>query len=205
MKKNRTAQEVNAGSMADIAFLLLIFFLVTASIEYDSGLNRLMPPENKESEVNIKKRNLLEIQMNDHDEILAKGEIIPIQHLKDVIISFIDNGGQLLLEEGYCDYCKGARLKDLSENPSKAIVSISASRNTSYPTYIAVQDEVMASYNFLRNREGLRLFNTTYEAINTQYNNQEITDEEKKGLKEKLETLRTFYPQKILEPETMNN
>jgi len=96
-------------------------------------------------------------------------------------------------------------IRDRSENPSKAIVSISASRNTSYPTYIAVQNEVIAAYNTLRNREGLRLFNTTYEAINTEYYNQEITEEEKQRLKEKLEIIRTLYPQKILEPETIKN
>lgn len=205
MKNHRAVQEVNAGSMADIAFLLLIFFLVTASIETDSGINRLMPAENNESEVNIRKRNLFEITVNDRNEIMAKGEILPLTKLKETIIAFIDNGGLANQEDGYCNYCQGKRLNNLSENPAKAIISISSSRNTSYPAYIAVQNEVIAAYNTLRNRESMRRFNTTYEAIHAEYNNEEISSEEKERLKERLELIRILYPQKIVEPETINN
>ncbi|MEP2236842.1 MAG: biopolymer transporter ExbD, partial [Maribacter sp.] len=97
------------------------------------------------------------------------------------------------------------RLVDSSENPDKAIVSIKTQRNSSYPVYVAVQNEVLGAYNFLRNRESLRLFNTTYEAMNTQYYNDEISENQKIKLKERLEIIRALYPQKILEPETVNN
>ncbi|SKB40670.1 ExbD/TolR family protein [Maribacter arcticus] len=205
MKNHRVPQEVNAGSMADIAFLLLIFFLVTTSIENDAGLNRLMPPDNNEAIADIKERNLFEISINDTDQIMANGDIIELSSLRKNVIAFIDNGGLLVQSEEYCDYCKGERLADLSEHPSKAIVSIKSQNNTSYPVYVAVQNEVIGAYNALRNRESLRLFNTTYEAINYDYYNDGITNTQKEKLKERLEIIRVLYPQKILEPQTVNN
>lgn len=205
MKNHREPQEVNAGSMADIAFLLLIFFLVTTSIENDAGLNSLMPPEKNKDIVDIKQRNLFEIVVNDKDQIMAKDEIINLQSLRDKVIAFIDNGGLLIENVGYCDYCKGERLAELSENPSKAIISIKSKRNASYPVYVAIQNEVIGAYNHLRNRESLRLFNTTFEAINNEYYSEEILGTQKKELQERLEIVRELYPQKILEPETVNN
>ena len=205
MKNHRSPQEVNAGSMADIAFLLLIFFLVTTSIENDAGLNRLMPPEVNDVIFDIKERNLFEISINDADLIMAEGDVIDPKNLKEKVIAFIDNGGLPNQMEGYCDYCKGDGLVDLSENPDKAIISIKTQRNTSYPVYVAVQNEVIAAYNALRNRESLRLFNTPYETIYSDYYNEEINDDQKGQLKERLEIIRALYPQKILEPETVNN
>jgi biopolymer transport protein TolR len=205
MKNHRSPQEVNAGSMADIAFLLLIFFLVTTSIENDAGLNRSMPPDDTGDSVDIKERNLFEISINDADLIMAEGDIIDSKNLREKVIAFIDNGGYTIGVDGYCDYCEGDRLADLSENPDKAIISIKAQRNTSYPVYVAVQNEVIGAYNTLRNRESLRLFNTNYEAINADYYNEEISENQKRQLKEHLEIIRALYPQKILEPETVNN
>ena len=205
MKNHRIPQEVNAGSMADIAFLLLIFFLVTTSIENDAGLNRLMPPNDNEAIVDIRERNLFEISINNSDQIMAEEEIINSKILRKKVIAFIDNGGYTLGMDGYCDYCKGDRLLDLSENPDKAIISIKTQRNTSYPVYVAVQNEVIAAYNALRNRESLRLFNTPYESIYSDYYNEEISEDQKGQLKERLEIIRALYPQKILEPETVNN
>ncbi|MDO6471478.1 biopolymer transporter ExbD [Maribacter sp. 1_MG-2023] len=205
MKNHRNSQEVNAGSMADIAFLLLIFFLVTTTIENDSGLNRSMPPNIKDNSVDIKERNLFEISINDADLIMAEGDIIDPKNLREKVITFIDNGGLPLEAEGYCNYCKGNRFSDSSENPDKAIISIKAQRNSGYSVYVAVQNEVLAAYNDLRDRESLRLFNIPYKTIYSDYYNEEISEEEKGQLKERLEIIRALYPQKILEPETVNN
>lgn len=205
MKNHRSPQEVNAGSMADIAFLLLIFFLVTTSIENDAGINRSMPPDITDNTVDIKERNLFEISINDVDLIMAEDNIIKPTDLREKIIAFIDNGGMSIENEGYCTYCKGNRLANSSENPDKAIISIKTQRNSSYPVYVLVQNEVIGAYNFLRNRESLRLFNTTYETIYSDYYNDEISEDQKKILKERLEIIRALYPQKILEPETVNN
>ncbi|WP_299797624.1 biopolymer transporter ExbD [uncultured Maribacter sp.] len=205
MKNHRSPQEVNAGSMADIAFLLLIFFLVTTTIENDTGLNRIMPPDDNNAIVDIKERNLFEISINDADLIMAEGDIIDPKNLREKVIAFIDNGGLLLEAEGYCNYCKGNRFADSSENPDKAIISLKAQRNSSYPVYVAVQNEVIAAYNDLRDRESLRLFNTPYKTIYSNYYNEEINEDKKKVLKERLEIIRALYPQKILELETVNN
>ena len=205
MKNHRSPQEVNAGSMADIAFLLLIFFLVTTSIENDAGINRSMPPDVNDIIFDIKERNLFEISINDADLIMAEGDIINPKNLREEVIAFIDNGGFSMQEEGYCNYCKGNRLTDSSENPDKAIISIKAQRNASYPVYVAVQNEVIAAYNALRNRESLRLFDTPYKTIYSDYYNEEISEDQKGQLKERLEIIRALYPQKILEPETVNN
>lgn len=191
--------------MADIAFLLLIFFLVTASIQNDAGLNSTLPPRNNEAVADIKQRNLFEISINGYDEIMANGEILQLQTLRERLVIFIDNGGLSIQSNGYCDYCKGERLSDLSENPSKAIVSIKAQRNTSYPIYVTVQNEVLGAYNELRNRESLRLFNTPFEAIESEYYEEEITQEQKVQLEQRIETIRNLYPQKILEPETIKD
>ncbi|MDO1513383.1 biopolymer transporter ExbD [Maribacter confluentis] len=204
MNNHRLPQEVNAGSMADIAFLLLIFFLVTTTIENDEGLNRLMPPENKDI-IDIKQRNIFKIVINDSNQILAEDDIIDLEDLKGQVISFIDNGGLSADHDEFCTYCKGDRLEDSSENPSKAIISIKSSRNTSYPVYVAVQNEVVAAYNHLRNRESLRMFGISFEAIHREYFSEEIKNDKKEILKDRLEIIRELFPQKILEPESINN
>ncbi|TVZ16629.1 ExbD/TolR family protein [Maribacter sp. MAR_2009_72] len=204
MKNHRLPQEVNAGSMADIAFLLLIFFLVTTTIENDEGLNRLMPPENEDI-IDIKQRNIFIIVINDNDQILAEDDIIDLENLKGQVISFIDNGGLSADHDEFCTYCKGDRLEDSSENPSKAIISIKSSRKTSYPVYVAVQNEVVAAYNHLRNRESLRMFGISFEAIHREYFSEETKNDKKETLKDRLEIIRELFPQKILEPESINN
>lgn len=205
MRNYRVPQEVNAGSMADIAFLLLIFFLVTTSIENDTGLNRLMPPDHNETIADIKERNLFEISINDRNQIMADGEIIELGSLRENLIAFIDNGGFPAQSDQHCDYCKGESLIHLSEHPSKAIVSIVSARNASYPVYVSVQNEVIGAYNDLRNRESLRLFNTSFEAISSAYYKEETNEEQRKRLKLRLEKIRELYPQLIIEPETINN
>ncbi len=199
MAKHRTTQEVNAGSMADIAFLLLIFFLVTASIETDVGLDRMLPQKNDNHIADIKQRNLFEISLNNTYDIMANGEVISVESLRQKVMEFIDNG------ESNCDYCRGIGANELSEHPSKAIVSIKTQRNTSYPIYVTVQNEVLGAYNQLRDSESLRLFKVPFKDMEVEYYLEETNEERKQLLKERIEVIREMYPQKILEPETINN
>ena len=199
MAKHRTTQEVNAGSMADIAFLLLIFFLVTASIETDSGLNRMLPQKNQEAVADIKERNLFEISINNADEIMANREVIQLEVLRKGVTEFIDNGGS------NCESCLGNGTDELSEHPGKAIISIKTERNTSYPVYVSVQNEILGAYNHLRDRESLRLFGVPLEEMELEYYKEETNEERKQLLKEHIEVIREMYPQKILEPETVKN
>lgn len=202
-RTKNTLPEVNAGSMADIAFLLLIFFLVTASIENDAGLNRILPQENTKTAINIKKRNLLEISINPQNDLMVKGEIIELKDLRDMTIAFLDNGGLLEGGEGFCRYCQGKRSNELSESPNNAIISLWTSRTSDYAFYVSVQNEIIGAYNFLRNREGQKLYTIDYESLVSDYNRAEVTVSEKSILKNNIETLRDMYPQKIVEPETI--
>ena len=153
----RKSPEVNAGSMADIAFLLLIFFLVTTTIETDSGLNRKLPPIDEiEDPPIIKERNIFTVVVNKNNQLLAEEELIDISDLRALAVEFLDNGGGE--GEEACDYCQGARNSKSSDNPDKAIISLKNDRETSYKVYIAVQNELVAAYNDLRNREFEKLF-----------------------------------------------
>lgn len=149
----RAAPEVNAGSMADIAFLLLIF-LVTTTIEKDSGINRKLPPMD-DSEVEppiIKKKNIFTVLINKNDQLLVEDEPMEIKDLRRAAVEFLDNGG-----DGTCDFCQGAKDPSSSDNPDKAIISLKNDRETTYAAYIAVQNELVAAYNVLRNRRALEL------------------------------------------------
>ena len=102
----RSAPEVNAGSMADIAFLLLIFFLVTTTIETDSGINRKLPPmEEIIDPPIIKERNIFTVVVNKNNQILVEEELMDLSDLRKEAVAFLDNGGGL--DEEACDYCQG--------------------------------------------------------------------------------------------------
>ena len=128
--------EVNTGSMADIAFLLLIFFLVTTTIASEKGIMMKLP-QKITHEFIIHERNVFNILINSNNEILAEEKRIELSQLKKEVKAFIDNRG---------------KLENLSDAPDKAVVSIKTDRGTNYATYLAVLDEVKLSYNELRAR-----------------------------------------------------
>ncbi|MFI1773707.1 ExbD/TolR family protein [Thalassobellus citreus] len=148
MRQSRLMPEVNAGSMADIAFLLLIFFLVTAAIPKDKGITRKLPTECPPGVIcdsKIKEHNLLRIVINSNDNIMVENEIIKIEALKDVTKQFLDNN-----KDGSCNYCNGQQSEKASDNPKKAVISLQNDRNTSYNQFIAVQDELTKALFELR-------------------------------------------------------
>jgi len=137
-RKPRAKQEINASSMADIAFLLLIFFLVTTTIASEKGITVVLPPhpdDAPETDVQINERNVFNILLNSKDMLLIENELGEIHMIKDLAKKFISNNG-----------------KDpkSSDSPKDAIISIKTDRGTSYDKYIAVQDEVRKAYNELR-------------------------------------------------------
>jgi len=198
----RLPPEVQAGSMADIAFLLLIFFLVTTTVDKDKGILRQLPSTSSEPpEGNIKQKNILRFLVNQDNELLANDDRITIADVREKTIAFLDNGGLDKTNEHYCDYCQGERLQNASDNPNKAVVAIEVDRLSNYKTYIALQNEVLAAYNFLRNREANRLFSTDYLTIKKQLD-EAATPEIEQKLKEQLTTIRNLYPQQISEAKT---
>jgi biopolymer transport protein ExbD len=190
----RAAPEVNAGSMADIAFLLLIFFLVTTTIETDSGINRKLPPiEESQEDVIIKQKNIFTVLLNGKDQLLVEDNLMELKDLRKAAIEFLDNGG-----DGTCTFCKGKKDPSSSDNPDKAIISLKNERETSYKTYIAVQNELVAAYNVLRDIRAEALYGKSFTEMEKNLNDVNWPGNKEK-LKEQLERIKVEYPQKLSE------
>lgn len=199
----RSAPEVNAGSMADIAFLLLIFFLVTTTIETDSGISRKLPPM-LEEEVEppiIKKKNIFKVVVNSNDELLVEDELMNLADLQEAAVAFLDNGGGVGPEA--CAYCQGAGDPTSSDNPKKAVIMLVNNRMTTYGAYIAVTNELVAAYNELRNRAANRLYGKSFDQMEDEFNSVKFTGD-KEQLKERIEKIRDMWPQKLSEAEPVS-
>ncbi len=135
-KGNRPSAEVNTGSMADIAFLLLIFFLVTTTIASDKGIPVMLPPKvEQETDVKVKERNVFNVLINSNDMLLVEEEPMDLKGLKKAAKKFITNRGQD---------------PKSSESPNKAVISLKTDRGTSYEIYIRVRDILQETYTELR-------------------------------------------------------
>ncbi|MBT8245395.1 biopolymer transporter ExbD [Winogradskyella sp.] len=158
----RNAPTVNAGSMADIAFLLLIFFLVTTTISADKGILRKLPENCKmpPCTVDINDRNVLEIFINKDNKLMVEGDIIPISELKDIAVDFIDNNGA-----NECDYCEGKQLSESSDKPQEAIISLKHDAQTNYGIFIYVQDEISKAYLEVRTAYAKKMFDKIPETL----------------------------------------
>ncbi|MEC7880278.1 MAG: biopolymer transporter ExbD [Bacteroidota bacterium] len=199
----RKSPDVNAGSMADIAFLLLIFFLVTTTIETDSGINRKLPPmEDQIDPPIIREKNIFTVVVNKYSQILVEEKLTDIKDIRRLAMDFLDNGGGRGDEA--CDYCKGDRNPRSSDNPDKAVISLKNDRETPYKSYIAVQNELVAAYNELRDREFKNRYpneGLTYFEADFIYSDPRTTVAQKTNLKEKLDVVKKLYPQKLSEAE----
>tara|TARA_B110001454_G_scaffold165516_1_gene155276 strand:+ start:609 stop:1232 length:624 start_codon:yes stop_codon:yes gene_type:complete len=201
----RENPEINAGSMADIAFLLLIFFLVTTTMNVDSGVSKKLsekPPPDYVPPV-IKEKNIFEVNINRNNELLVEGERMDVKDLKDAAVKFIDNGGGVGKpgEDGTpgvaCDYCEGEKSDASSDHPNKAIISVQSDRGTEYGTYIVVQDQLLKAYRELRNRLCQQRYNMSFTDLEAAYKD----DKNNKELKEKVEAIRIAYPQIVSDAE----
>lgn len=150
----RFENSINAGSMADIAFLLLIFFLVTTTIDVDKGITVKLPPWTPEIEDihHPPAKNIFGVLVNKQDQLLVRGEFLPIAQLKERAVEFILNPN----ERG-----------DMPDNPRRAIISLKNDRETSYKTYISVYNELKAAYNSIWEEEALRRYGQDYEGLTT--------------------------------------
>lgn len=159
----RKVQEINAGSMADIAFLLLIFFLVATTMNVDTGLVRVLPPmpdpNVKQEDIKVKERNLLLVFVSGNGNIMAGGQVIDIHQLKDKAKEFIVNAydDENLPEKEI----KEIEMPDGSKRAfpvSQGVISLQTTRDTGYQVYIMVQNELTRAFNEVRDNLSKSVF-----------------------------------------------
>ncbi len=150
MKRQKQDTAINASSMADIAFLLLIFFLVTTTIDYDKGILHKLPPIGDIDSSPAHANNVLKVLVNHKDELLINGEPATVANLRQTAKEFLDNHGQN---------------PKYSDNPDVAIISLQNDKGTSYGIYLQVQNELKGAYRELRDTYALQHFGHTYEQL----------------------------------------
>lgn len=189
-KKKRKVPEINSSSTADIAFLLLIFFLVTTTMAVNKGLARRLPPpvpaDQKTEDLKVKERNVFVVLINSDNQLLVQNEYMDISKLKTKAKEFIvNNDDDLNMPEKSVmniEYFGDVMItKD-------HVISLQNDRGTSYSKYIEVQNELVAAYNELRNDLARTKWGVSYEEL----------DESKQNAVQK------YFPQKISEAEPKN-
>ena len=183
--------QINASSMADISFLLLIFFLVTTSMDVNQGLARRLPapipPDQKVEDTDINKRNLFVVKINWENKLLVQGQELDVRQLRAKAKEFIANTNDdptmpKLFEEDFGEPL--GTLKYTKEH----VISVQNDAETQYQAYLEVQNELVAAYNELREECAQQYFHTSYTELDEEW--------QKK--------IQKIYPQKISEAEPKN-
>ena len=189
-RKKRKVPAMNATSSADIAFMLLIFFLITTSMDTDKGLARRLPPpvpkDQKKDDVEVNKRNLLVVLINSNNQILCGDKFVDIKQLKDKVKEFIENP--------YNDANKPEKTEEdvpffgKVMTAKKHVISLQNDRGTEYQAYISVQNELAKAYNELRDDVSRKKFGKAFA---------DLDEEQQKAVQQ-------IYPQKISDAEPKN-
>lgn len=179
--RKRDIPEINAGSMADIAFLLLVFFLVTTTMDIPTGLQVALPPISEEppEDSKQKKREVLEVLVNANDQLLVEGAPLTINKLRQKTIDHLTNEG---------------RNPTLSTSSVKAIVSLKNDRGTSYDMYVQVYNELTAAYNSVRDDYSKAKYGKPYSEL----------DPKRKSDIPKIKEVKAKYPKKLSEAEPVS-
>ncbi len=160
----RKPPEISAGSMADIAFLLLIFFLVSTTMSVDSGIMRKLPPiiHDGKPPIPVKKRNVLQVYLNSSDKLMVGSDEIPMQALQAMVKDFLTPRPEMHDNKRYAE-TKPLDLEYVGKvHQCRGVVSLTNDRGTSYKMYISVQNEVMAAINELREEFSQKHFGMSY-------------------------------------------
>lgn len=189
----RKVQEINASSMADISFLLLIFFLVTTTMSVDKGLSRRLPPplppNMEKPDIDVKKRNIFIVLINSNNQLLVQGEALDVKELREKAKTFIKNeADDASLPEKLPVEVEFDGIKEQVLTTKNHVISLQNDRGTQYQKYIEVQNELVAAYNELRNEMSQARFGMLYDEL----------DENRQ------KAIQTIYPQKISEAEPKN-
>lgn len=184
----REVPEINAGSMADIAFLLLIFFLVATTMNVDSGLSRKLPPwidETTEKPPEIKRRNIFTVLINSNNQLLVQGEWGDVKQLRKKAKEFITN----VNNDPDLPEMENKDIPLFGNYPiSKQVISLQNDRSTKYETYLTVQNELVAAYNELREELAQKKFAKPFSKLS----------------QEQQDAIIEIYPQRISEAEPKN-
>lgn len=163
----RSSQEINAGSMADIAFLLLIFFLVATTMNVDSGIMRTLPPMADESEkqenLKVNQRNLMYVSINQDDILLLNlKEQVSLDRIAPEATKFILN---LNNDESLPEFVEEDIELIGKVKVSKGVISLENHRSTSYEMYVMVQNELTRAFNEIREDAAHRYFGMPFEQL----------------------------------------
>jgi biopolymer transport protein ExbD len=164
----RKTPGLNISSMSDISFLLLAFFLLVSNINTDQGIARRLPPplpKDQKDKPEIKERNIFSVKINYADRILFNGEIGDIHDLKDRAKEFLGNPNNdpNLPEKTQLDIPLLGKM-----DVSKGVISLQNDRGTSYDMYLAVQNELTAAINEMRDELSRERFGKKYSDLNDQ-------------------------------------
>ncbi|MDT8400660.1 MAG: biopolymer transporter ExbD [Bacteroidales bacterium] len=164
----REVPDIPGGSLADIAFLLLIFFLVTTTMETDTGLMRKLPPiqdpdQEQSDDQQIHERNILVVKVNKDNMLLVEGEIIQIGELKNIAKEFIlnPNDAEDLPEK----VDKNIPPFGMVRVAKQAVISLQNDYGTTYGVYIAVQNELLAARDEVRNDLAMQTWGIPYDDL----------------------------------------
>ena len=188
MGKKRKMPGLNTSSTADISVMLLIFFLVTTSMDTDQGLGRTLPkpPEDDQlnNEIKVKERNILNIRINKDNYVMIGEDYASLGDVKERAKEFIKNENN----KPNLPELKPKKIKGLGKTmmvTENHVISVQTDRGTDYGVYFQVQDALVAAYNELRDELAKEEFGYKFEYL---------TDDQKKAIRE-------VYPQKISEAE----
>ena len=170
MAKKKNIPEINASSQADIAFTVLIFFLVVSTMDIDTGIVRMLPPmadpNVKQEDIKVKERNLLLVFVSGSGNIMAGGKVISLNALKDKAKEFILNplDDKDLPEKKVTDI----EMPDGSKwtyPVSEGVISLQNTRDTSYQRYIEVQNELTRAFNEVRDEVSMSKFGKAFKDL----------------------------------------
>lgn len=155
--------EINASSQADIAFLLLVFFLITTTMDVDKGIPRKLPPmpeENqKQDDIKINRRNIVVVKINSQDRIMVGSQPVDVSQIKDLIVEALTNP----TDNPNLPEKEVKSIQGLGNYPvSKGVVSLQNDKGTLYNTYIQVQNEIVRAINEMRDQFSTQRFGKKY-------------------------------------------
>ena len=183
---SKKTPEINGGSMADISFLMLIFFLMVTTMDKEEGLSRRLPPmpaaDQKVEDQKVNRRNIIQVKINSSDRLFAGNEMMDVSQLKDKIKEFLSNP----LDDPNLPEMEAVEIEGLGTvMKSKGVISLQNDRGTTYSKYIEVQNELIKAVNELRDDFSMQQFGKTYAKLDA----------------DRQELVRKAVPQNISEAE----